>query len=100
MTLRRALLLLLVAICAHNAFGHYYEGYEWHLSGRLPLVPVWHAVTSYQVHEICGGDRFNACAFFDTKGGVCNVYASQGEFETPTWLRWHELLHCAGWDHN
>lgn len=104
MILRRLLLAALVAFCAANAFGigTYYGGYTWVNSLRKPLVPDWHVVDSYEVQKKCKareGMWTNACAIYDERAGVCHVYASQSEFETPAWLRWHELLHCAGWDH-
>jgi hypothetical protein len=101
--------LLGIALLGYQALaadaGTWYAGYTWHVSGRRPLAPEWHAVSSYEVQARCSvgrreGHWSNACAWFDERGGVCHVYASQSEAETPAWLRWHELLHCAGWDHD
>ena len=99
--IRKFLLLALVALTASWAHGHYYGGFEWHISKRPPLVPQWHAVGSNEVFRRCwDGRQHMACSIFDLQAGVCNVWASQSEFDTPEWLRWHELLHCAGWDHD
>lgn len=87
MTLRRLLLLTLVAVCALNAFavGTYYGGYTWVLSLRKPLVPEWHVVDAFEVQKKCKPERgwSNACAMYDERAGICHIYASQPEFETP-----------------
>ncbi len=78
-------------------------GYMWHRTSRPPLVPVWHVVETYVVRERCEERRrgvVQGCTRFDRMSyGLCDVYASQSELDTPDWIRWHELLHCAGWDH-
>lgn len=98
--LRRAILAFLVAYCGSLAAAHYYAGYEWTVSNRPPLVPTWKVIPSTDVAAKCRLDRANACAFYDVRAGVCTIYAGQSEADTPEWLRWHEFLHCAGWDHN
>jgi len=98
--LRRFLLLSIVIYCGSLAAAHYYGGYEWHISDRPPLVPEWKAVPTMEVAKVCHMEHANACAKYDVRGGVCTIYAGQSEKDTPDWLRWHEFLHCAGWDHN
>lgn len=103
MNLKRAFLLSLVLYCGSLIASDYYAGYEWVRSARPPLVPQWHAVGSQDVQANCRHGRnawFNACSVYDLRGGICHVYASQSEMDSPAWLRWHEQLHCAGWDHN
>jgi hypothetical protein len=66
-------------------------------------VPVWKKVDSFEVQAKCAAGLHwwsHACAFYRLRDGECWVYASDDEFDSPAWLRWHELLHCAGWDHD
>lgn len=94
------ILLPLLTLWVTNLDAHYYGGYVWTISQRPPLVPTWKAVSVPEVRQKCQNAYANACAVYDVRGGVCTIYASQSEQETPVWLRWHELLHCAGWDHD
>ena len=86
---------------AQAGVGYWYDGFEWRLSNRPPLTPVWHAVGSVRVREICGGSHFQfvACEVYRVAQGECHVYALVGEGEVAEWQRWHAYLHCAGWDH-
>lgn len=86
---------------AQAGVGYWYEGQEWRVSARPPLTPVWHVVALDELPRFCGGrwGQHYACAVYRIAAGECHVYATEPELAMPTWQRWHELLHCAGWDH-
>jgi hypothetical protein len=104
--IRRLLLLALVAYCAtlhaeEKPWEREYAGYTWHLTSRPLAIPEWHAVSVDELPKYClrGWMGASACAVIDAKKGICHIYSGQSEADTPEWLRWHEYLHCAGWDH-
>ena len=76
-----------------------HQGYTWRITSS-PLVPTWHVLPVDELRRKCRSSTANACVERDLRAGVCRVYAGQAELETPQWLRWHELLHCAGYDHD
>jgi len=89
----------LISTVASAQVTYYYEGYDWYLAFP-PLSPEWHVLSVNDLRSKCQDSNPNACAYRDVTAGVCHIYASQSEEQTPKWLRWHELLHCAGWNHN
>ena len=94
--------LAMTLLCGH-AWAVEWGGYQWHYAGAPLLVPVWHVVDAYEVQRACGargGEWDIACVVRHPSSGTCDVYASQSESETPEWIRWHEFLHCAGWEHD
>lgn len=101
---RWALMLAFIVgahVVAVHAVQYWVAGYTWTMSSRPPLVPTWRVVSIDELHKFCGGrpHGFFGCAKYELGKGECVVYASQAEFDIPEWQRWHELLHCAGWDH-
>lgn len=95
--MRKSLVLLAALLAGCSAIAHQRVG------GWPELQVVEHYVPHAEMRDRCMryvgfGASPEACAEFDLAGRKCHVWYS-ADFPPQRFIREHERLHCAGYDH-